>query len=222
MKTATLSLLMFVPACVYAQTERGRALFMHVDSNVVWQAPPDFRTLLDKNCDFLKGRAFPQCFLKLMKKNGATPEAIRFTMSTDTTGYVRHFVDSGKVDIAYVFYPARANENFGITLVNGKPPMIDVDDFRYVDLTELKKDSIYMGIVDSFPDAAVWPGDRYHLSEPQYESLPSGGQRFIVQYLLKNACHACKNIGIVDFAFDFDSSGTFEGARLLRVVPIRH
>lgn len=222
LKTATLSLLTLMAACAYAQTEKAHPLFMHVDSNVVWQAPPDFRALLDKNCDSLEGRAFQRCFLDLMRENGATQEAIHFTMLTDTTGYVRHFVNSGAVDIAYVFYPFRANENFGITLVNGTPATIDVDDLRFLDLTELKKDSTYLSIVDSFPDAAVWPGDRYHFSEPRYESLPGGGQRFIVRYLLKNACHACRNVGIVDFSFDFDSSGTFEGTRLLHVLPITH
>ncbi len=220
LKTAILLFALSISAAVHAQQKGEHKSFLQVDSNVVWHAPVDFMTMFHRTCDSLEGQAFQRCFLNLMKKSGATAEAVRFTILTDTTGYVRHFVDSGIVDIAYVFYPFRANENFGITLVNGKPDMIDVDDFSFVDLAELKKDSTYIGIVDSFPDAAVWPGDRYHLSEPRYESLPGGGERFIVQYILKNACHACRDIGVVDFAFDFNRDGTFEGTRLLRVVPI--
>lgn len=221
MKTAAFLLLAFVPAA-FAQSEKPQSHFTRIDSSVVWNAPADFMTVFHSTCDSLEGAAFQDCFLKVMKEMGASEEAIRFTRLTDTTGYVRRFADAGTVGIAYVFYPFRANENFGVTLVNGKPGMIDVDDFSYVDLPALKKDSTYLRILDSFPDAAVWPGDRYRFDRPKCVSLPDGGQRFIVQYLLKNACHACENIGIVDFAFDFDSHGNFIGTKLVRVAPVTH
>jgi hypothetical protein len=155
-----------------------------------------------------------------MKEMGATSEAIRFTELTDTTGYMRRLVHAGSVDIAYVCYPFRANENFGVTLVNGRPGMIDVDDFQYVDLTLLKKDSTYLDIVNEFPDAAVWPGDRYLFNQPVCEPLPGGGQRFAVEYLLKNGCHACANLAAVKFAFDFDRAGIFIGTRLISVTRL--
>lgn len=215
-------LLVFLSASASAQLDNPRTTFTRIDSNVVWHAPPDFMTAFHKTCDSLGGSAFQNCFLHVMKKMGASAEAIRFTRLTDTTGYVRHFVDAGTVGVAYVFYPFRANENFGITLVNGKPGMIDVDDFRYVDLIQLKKDSTYLGILDSFPDAAVWPGDRFRFDRLKCESSAGGGERFIVQYVLKNGCHACEDIGIVDFAFDFDRQGNFTGTRLVRVVRTVH
>lgn len=155
-----------------------------------------------------------------MHKMGASPEALRFAELTDTSGYLRHFVDTGIVDIAYVCYPFRANDNYGVTLVNGRPGMIDVDDFEYVDLTVLKQDSTYLKIIDDYPDAAVFPGDRYLYNQPIVEQLPDGGERFIVRYSLKNGCHACMEVGFVDFAFDFNRQGDFTGTRLVNVVRL--
>ncbi len=187
------------------------------DSTAVWHPPADFRQTLDSRCDSLGGVAFQDCFLNLMRESGATPEALRFAELTDTTGYLRRFVNAGTVDIAYVCYPFRANENYGVTLVNGRPGMIDVDDFQYVDLTLLKMDSTYLDIVNDFPDAAVWPGDRYLFNQPAYEPLTGGGQRFIVEYSLKNGCHACADLAAIRFAFDFDSTGNFIGTHLVGV-----
>lgn len=218
MKTAAFLLSMLLSASASAQFDGVRTTITRIDSNAVWNAPADFMSVFHGTCDSLRGPAFQDCFLNLMKELGASAEAIRFTRLTDTTGYVRYFVNAGTIGVAYVFYPFRANENFGVTLVNGKPGMIDVDDFRWVDLTVLKKDPTYLKILDSFPDAAVWPGDRFHFDRPKCEALPNGGQRFIVQYLLKNGCHACENVGSVDFAFDFDRQGNFIGTRLVRVV----
>lgn len=220
MKTPVILLVLIISTCVRAQSYGAAAAIPRIDSSCVWHPPADFRKVMDKTCGALRAPAFQECFIKLMRDMGASSEALRFTSLTDTTGYVRHFVSTGPVDVAYVCYPFRANENFGITLVNGDPGMIDVDDFQYVDLTLLKKDSTYLKIVEEYPDAAVWPGDRFHFDRPKHESLPDGGQRFIVRYNLQNSCHACAHIGLVDFAFDFDRDGRFIGTRLVRVLPL--
>ena len=220
MKTLVVLLIVLISSCAEAQLKETRLPIPVFDSSCVWIPPGDFIKTMDKTCGELRAPAFQVCFIMLMKQMGASPEALRFTALTDTTGYVRHFINSGKVDIAFVYYPFRANVNLGVTLVNGDPAMIDVDDFQYVDLTLLKKDSTYLKIVGDYPDAAVWPGDRFHFDRPKLESLPGGGQRFIVRYNLQNGCHACAHIGLVDFAFDFDRGGRFIGTSLVRVLPL--
>lgn len=217
LKTGVVIFVLLVCVTANGQSIRPEPATPHFDSTAVWHAPADFRKAFDMRCDTLRGTAFQDCFLNLMRDLGATPEALRFAELTDTTGYVRRFVNAGSVDIAYVCYPFRANENYGVTLVNGRPGMIDVDDFQYIDLTLLKKDTTYLNIVNDFPDAAVWPGDRYLFDQPTYTPLPGGGQRFIVEYMLKNGCHACANLAAVRFAFDFDSTGDFIGTRLISV-----
>ncbi len=199
------------------QINSQRHGFPRIDSQSVWHPPGDFKKRMDKECAHLSAPAFQVCVYSLMRELGASPQALYFTSLTDTTGYIRDFRNTGNVDIAYVFYPYRANENFGVMLVNGNPRIVDVDDFSMVKLTLLKKDSTYLKIVREFPDAAVWPGDRYHLTRPESETLPDGTQRFIVNYWLLNGCHACKRIGTVTFAFDFDKHGLFMGTKLIGV-----
>jgi hypothetical protein len=219
-KTRLITALFLIPSLASAQGPPAPQSSMRVDSNVVWDAPPNFREILDRKCDRLVHPAFQSCFINLMKELGASPEAVKFAMLADSSGFVRHFVHAGTVDIAYVSYPFRANENFGITLVNGHPGMIDVDDFQFVDLTPMKSDSTYLRILETFPDASVWPGDRFHLNQPEYESLNGRGQRFVVDYLIRNGCHACEDIGVARFAFDFREDGSFEGTSFLGVTSL--
>lgn len=220
MKTTPLFLLLLVSFAVRAQSSHQSQVIPEFDSNAVWHPPGSFRSIFDKTCDSLGGPRFQRCFLNTMREMGASPEALRFAEMTDTTGYLRHFIRVGIVDIAYVCYPFRANDNYGISLVNGRPRMIDVDDFEYVDLTVLKKNPTYLKIIDEYPDAAVFPGDRYLYNQPIVERLPGGGERFVVRYFLMNGCHACEQVGVVDFAFDFDQNGNFIGTRLVNIVPL--
>ncbi len=200
----------------------AQAAAPRLDSNVVWTPSPHFSLVMDERCGRIGSARSRQCFLILMKELGASSEAVRFSALIDTTGFARKFVNTGVVDIVFVSYPFRANENYGITLVNGRPGMIDVDDFQFVDLTELKKDSMYMRTLGSFPDASLWPGDRFNFEQPECESLPGGGQRFVVSYTIRNGCCACERIGTARFAFDFAADGKFEGTRLIRVMsPVR-
>ncbi len=220
MKTVTVVFLLAFSAAARAQDHYVTNDLPHFDSTSVWQAPANFRKVFDNACDTLSGEAFQACFLRVMHEMGASDEAVRFAELTDTTGYVRRFEQSGVVGIAYVCYPFRANENYGVTIVNGKPGMIDVDDFQYVDLAQLKKDSTYLHIINEFPDAAVWPGDRYLFDQPLRETMPDGGLRFIVKYILQNGCHACRHLAVVEFGFDFDRNGNFMGTRLVRVTSL--
>ncbi len=212
--------MLLLAVCADAQDVKVQAPTPRIDSNVVWYAPSDFRQIMDRRCDTLAAPAFQKCFIDLMRDMGASAEAVRFTSLTDTTGYVHHFTYTGRVDVAYVVYPFRANENLGVTLVNGTPPMIDVDDFQFVDLASLKKDTTYREIVSRFPDASVWPGDRFHFDQPKWKPLPGGGERFIVSYSIHNGCHACEHIGAAEFGFDFTEDGQFVGTHLIRVTSL--
>jgi predicted secreted protein len=52
------------------------------------------------------------------------------------------------------------------------------------------------------------------------DSLPDQGQRFVVEYRLRNLCHACELVGFARFAFDFDHAGQFLGTRLRGVAVL--
>ena len=48
-----------------------------------------------------------------------------------------------------------------------------------------------------YPNISIWPGDRYHATEPVARQLESGGQSFVVKYILRDGCHACAQVGTV-------------------------
>ena len=164
---------------------------------------------------------FGACFVAQMQKAGASPQAVRFTKLTENTGYLRDFREAGRVDVAYVEYPFRANENQGCLLVNGEPASIDVDDLSALPQADLAKDPRYAKLAQKYPNITIFPGDRNGTDYPAIEKLPDGGQRFIVTYRLLNGCHACERVGEASFAFDFERTGKFLGRKFLAVEQTR-
>ena len=153
-----------------------------------------------------------------MKSTGASEEAMAFVKEFAANGlaYVRAFRDTGRVDIAYIEYLFRANDLDGVLLVNGTPPIIDVDDYKFLSQEDLRKNDDYDALLQKYPNVNVFPGDRYHTDWPK-AILSSSGQKFEVSYLLLDGCHACAGIGTAILAFDFDSSGRFTRAGLMDV-----
>jgi hypothetical protein len=169
---------------------------------------------------------YGECLVMRMPGAGASPAAVAFTdelkKRTGQVGFVRGFRNVGRVDIAYIDYPLRANENQGWLLVNGNPPMIDVDDLSALPKTKLEADAAYVVLAKQYPSVALFPGDRaMGNTQPKVQTLANGGQRFIVRYRLVNGCHACARLGSAAFAFDFDRNGQFAGPQLLRVEPAK-
>lgn len=163
---------------------------------------------------------FPQfgiCFPDSMARAGASPQAVAFARSTKYTAYLAHFFEKGHVDLAYVHYPYRANENEGWLLVNGDPQMIDVDDLSRLPQDQLQANPAYLQIKEKYPNVMLFGGDRTLTRPPTAIERPKGGQQFIVAYRLLNGCRACERVGSATFAFDFDSSGKFLGTTLLDV-----
>jgi hypothetical protein len=120
-----------------------------------------------------------------------------------------------------VIYPYRANSNTGCLLVNGTPRMVDVDDLSRLSLTQLKSDAGWTTLVAKYPKAMLWPADRSGMTGVKAESSGGGGQRFLVDYLVLNGCHACARLARVHYAFDFDNTGRLLGARFVDLNPLQ-
>jgi predicted secreted protein len=189
----------------------------HIGADAVWNAGPSFPGKVQEKCGALSVPELGECFSRVMKESGASIDAIAFARRMENDAWMRAFRDTGRVDIAYVTYPFRANENQGVLLVNGDPELIDVDDFVLPMKGELEKDLVYAGLAKRFPDISFWPGDRYSTEFPVALLLSGGGQRVYVGYVLRNGCHACEEIGSAVFAFDFASNGKFAGNKLMIV-----
>ncbi len=187
-----------------------------VGKETAWS--PDKQTIqaLRMKCVELGGKQLDECFAEGMENAGATAEAASFTRFFGDGTFVRRYKESGHLGVAYVFHPFRANENHGILLVNGDPPLVDVDDIALLPREGIEQDKTYLAIKKSFPRATMWPGDRTP-KYPLVELLPEGAQSFVVPYTLRNFCHACEVLGTAFFSFDFDKEGRFTGMRFQRI-----
>ncbi len=184
----------------------------------IWKPDADFMKSFHARCDDRRGMAFTDCFAAAMAKDGASQAALDFTRRLGNEAYLQALEPSGgAIAIARVFYPFRANENEAWLLVNGIPSLIDVDDRRNLPLAQMRASPTYAKIYRRYPNVSFWPGDRGR-SRPE---ILRNGREIMVDYLLRDLCHACAVIGRVRYAFNFGAAGRFLGTRLVLVSPDR-
>src|ERR1700751_2530945 len=186
-----------------------------------WTPAPEQLSDIRRKCTEGDPAQHEACFLDAMKSAGASDEAMAFVKDFAANGlaYVRAFRDTGRVDIAYIEYLFRANDLDGVLLVNGTPPIIDVDDNKFLSQEDLRKNDDCAALLQKYPNVGVFPADRYHTEQPVANFTANEGQEFQVEYLLQDGCHACARIGTLIVTFDFDSSGRFTEVTALGVRP---
>jgi hypothetical protein len=193
-----------------------RGLAETVTAAAVFRPDPGFFERFHKQCDGRRLAVFDACFAAAMAQAGASPQALDFTRALGNQAYLQALEPTGgRIAIAHVFYPFRANENDTWLLVNGTPPLIDVDDLKKLS-AQLPAAPAYREIRRHYPKVSFWPGDR-GVNGPQ---VTQNGREVVVGYVLRDLCHACAIIGWVRYAFDFDSTGKFLEARLLSINPV--
>jgi inhibitor of cysteine peptidase len=192
-----------------------------ITAKSVWAPTPEQLSDIRRKCTEGDPAQHEACFLDAMKSAGASDEAMAFVKEFAANGlaYVRAFRDTGRVDIAYIEYLFRANDLDGVLLVNGTPPIIDVDDYKFLSQEDLRKNDDYAALLQKYPNVNVFPADRYQTELPVATSAANGGQEFQVEYFLQDGCHACARIGTLVVAFDFDSSGRFTEVSAFGVRP---
>lgn len=198
--------------------DRPQVSVRPVGPAAVWDPSPKILSAIRDKCGRGNPDGLNDCFLSEMQSAGASGQAVAFAKTTADNGlaYVRAFCKVGRVDIAYIEYPFRANELDGVLLVNGEPSLIDVDGQRFLSQDNFSKDPAYAALAKEYPQISIWPGDRYHTSKTNGENLESGGQTFVVEYTLRDGCHACAQIGTASLIFEFDEDGRFTGVRVGR------
>jgi predicted secreted protein len=192
-----------------------------VGAAAVWNPPAEMLAAVRQKCGEADPTHIEKCFLNQMKAAGASPEAMAFAESlAGTMGvvYLRAFRRAERVDVAYIEYAFRANELEGVLLVNGNPSPIDVDDDRFTVDAEMRKNAAYAALAEQYPHISTWPGDRFDSKLPTVTSTGWGTQTFLVQYLLRDGCHACAEIGTATLGFTFDTDGNFQAARVANAV----
>jgi hypothetical protein len=187
-----------------------------IGDSAVWQLPPQFMTTEHAACDRSVSSDYAECMIGQMAKASAPADAVRFTRelykeSHGEFGVMTGFQDEGPVAFAWVTYPLRANTNYGLLLLNGRPRIINVEDLKLLDVKSMKQSSQFQDVKRQFPNVDVWPGDRDGKIWPNSQVGPDGGIQFTVAYPLRDGCHACANAGQAIFNWNFDATGKFLG-----------
>ena len=190
----------------------------------VWQPSKDFITKARTACDKSNRPSYAECFIDQMFRAGAPTDAVSFTRLLDRqsdgqVGIMTDFHKVGLVDVARVVYLLRANDNYGLLLVNGDPAILDVDDLKKLDRTAMEQNPMYQAVKQKYTGTDIWAGDRSGTTWPQVKPLPEGGQQFIISYPLINGCHACARTGLALFSWNFDAKGKFLGTKYIPTPP---
>jgi len=207
--------------CLLAQSQHGTGS-AKLDGSSVWQVTQQFLGAAHAACDGSSQTG--ECFIGQMSKAGAPTATVSFTRelykeSHGEFGIMTGFQDEGPVAFAWITYPLRANTNYGLLLVNGRPAIVNVEDLKLLDTKTMKRNFQFQDLKNQFPQVDVWPGDRDGLTWPDAQAGPNGGIQFVVAYPLLNGCHACARAGLAIFNWNFDAQGKFLGTTFQGMTP---
>jgi hypothetical protein len=218
-RTSWFAVVLFVGCCALFAAQNSadsaQAPTPRLGSEVVWDPSPQILSAIGEKCAKGDPADMNDCFLDQMRAAGASLQAVEFAKSNSDKGliFVRAFRKAGVVDIAYIDYPFRANELDGVLLVNGDPSIIDVDSQKFVARENFSKNPTYSALAKKYPEISMWPGDRFHTNNPLVQHSESGQQLFEVDYIFRDGCHACAQIGTVRLIFAFGKDGKFNGVQ---------
>ena len=221
MRNACLLLVVVCMAgCVSAQSQTGPA---KIAASAVWQVSSQFLATAHAACD-TSHPGDVECLIDQMAKAGAPADTVSFTrelykQSHGEFGVMTGFQSQPPVAFAWISYPLRANTNYGLLFVNGKPPILNVEDLKLLDTKTMEQSFQFQDVKNQFPNVNLWPGDRDGKTWPNSQSGPNGGTQFVVGYPLRNGCHACANAGSALFTWNFDAQGKFEGTTFMGLTP---
>jgi|SRR5208282_1499986 len=211
--------------CSMAQSQDGLPLpIPKLDASAVWQVSPQFIATAPAACEKSANSGNLECLIGQMSKAGAPAAALAFTrelykQSHGEFGIMTGFQPQSPVAFAWVTYPLRANTNYGLVLVNGRPPLVNVEDLKLLDRKTMEQSPQFQDLKNQFPKVDLWPGDRDGKIWPNSQAGPSGGTQFVVSYPLINGCHACERAGLAIFTWNFDADGKFLGTSFMGMTP---
>jgi hypothetical protein len=207
--------------CSMAQSQAGPP---KISATAVWQVSPQFSATAHAACDKSSHPGDGECLIGQMAKAGAPASAVGFTrelytQSNGEFGIMTGFQPQIPVAFAWITYPLRANTNYGLVLVNGRPHIVNVEDLKLLDRKTMERSFQFRDLKNQFPKVDVWPGDRDGRIWPDSQAGSNGGIQFVVSYPLLNGCHACERAGLAIFTWNFDANGKFLGTSFMGMTP---
>lgn len=199
-----------------------------ISSAAVWPASDQDLLQLRQICRNNPAQAYADCFIAHMPDFGASEEAVAFTRdyaerNHGTLAILRGFRPMDAVDLGYVYFPASKDIRQGWLLLNGFPAVINVDGLDRLPQSVMEKHPAWAALHKQYPTLKLFPddGQRSPDATPEMEELPDGGQRFVIQYPLRNGCRSCALVGDAAFSFDFDPAGKLVLVKFVSVTPMQ-
>lgn len=194
-----------------------------IGPSAVWQPAQSELSAIQHTC-VPRGRAYSECFLKLMGDSGATEEAQSFSrnyaeQNRGVVAFLNGFRPEAVVDVGYGFFPSGADVTERWLLLNGTPGIIDVDNVALLPQAEMMNDPAYQALRQRYPHVTLFDGDRSLDGMPDAAALPDDGQSFTVDYPLKDRCRACAVVAQASFSFNFDADGKLLNVKFLKITP---
>ena len=209
---------------VFLEVEANNESDEQISASAVWDPQASDLAQINQACKAAQGDAYSQCFIDQMRNYGASAEAVTFTQTyaqqnRGMVAFLKDFRPVDAVDVGYAFFPSGADFSERWLLLNGIPPVINVDDLALLPQAQMILDPAYGALHKRFPKITLFDGDRSVSETPASETLPDAGQRFVINYPLKDQCRACPVVGQASFSFEFDAAGRLLGVKFLRVAP---
>jgi hypothetical protein len=215
--------LLLLAIMALASVALGQTSPAPISASAVWQPGTDFVASAHAACDkTTPSSKFSDCVINQMSKAGASAAAVSFTrelakQTGGEVGIMGNFHAVGPVDIAWVQYPM--NSTSGLFLVNGEPRLINVENLKLLDEKTMQQSFQFQDLLNQFPKAGVWPGDRDGQTWPNSQTGDKGGLQFVIGYPLRNGCLTCAHAGYAIFTWNFSPSGRLMGTSFVGMTP---
>lgn len=211
----------------FLQVEANHETDDQISEEAIWNAGPEDLSAIGQACKATDAARFRDCFIEQMGEY-ASSDAVAFTQMMASQklprlGYLAGLREYGVVDLGYVTYPENGNSHQGWALVNGVPPVVNLDDVTILPKSAMEKDSQYIALRQDHPQIALTVTDEQRKTDaaPNIERLANEGERFVVPYSLQEPCAGCAPLAQAIFGFDFNDAGKLVGIKFLKVEEIR-
>ncbi|HEX7285871.1 MAG TPA: hypothetical protein VF532_06785 [Candidatus Angelobacter sp.] len=223
---AAIAIVALASYVVFLEVEASQDSDDKIGSSAVWDPGDQALQQIRESCKNGDPEDHTQCFIDHMVDAGASAEAVEFTQEyaqehSGTIAILKNFHPLDAVDLGQAYFPEDKDEPWSVLLLNGLPEILDTSDVKLLPLKELALNPQYTALRGAHPQIGLFPGEDAHPSEasPQMQKLSGGGQRFVIDYTLREGCASCNPLGRATFSFDFNPAGQFQGARLIKVEP---
>jgi hypothetical protein len=211
----------------FLQVEANHETDDQISEEAIWNAGPGDLSAIGQACKITDAARYRECFIEQMG-DYASSDAVAFTQMLASQkkprlGYLVDLREYGVVDLGYVVYPGNGNMHPGWALVNGIPPMVNLDDVAILPKSAMEKDPQYVALRQSHPQMQLVVNDEERKADtsPQIDRLPGEGERFVVPYSLQEPCAGCAPLAQASFGFDFNDAGKLVGIKFLKVEKVQ-